>query len=89
MSACPVPEGYRRTPFGLLTVPCRVIVGWLYDDGVETHDATLSGDVDITGFVEDMTLTLDSSGEVDLPATHRGLAEDDLRWAARELWGSR
>lgn len=70
--------------------PIAVTVPWLYDDGTDTHHATLSGDVYPDRDVHAMTLTLDDSGEtVPVPRVMRRDAEGMLRETAREMWGMR
>lgn len=46
-----------------LTQSIVVECGWLYDDGTDTHDATLRGEVSSDGDVETMALTIDATGE--------------------------
>ena len=71
-----------------LTKPVRVEVPWLYDDGTTTEDATLSGLVYPDHVVDEMTLTLNATGdEVSVPPALRRAAEGELREAAHErLW---
>lgn len=65
-----------------LTKPVSVNVGWLYDDGTTTHDATLSGLVYPDGSTDEMEITIDGGESFDVPASDVASAEDDLRYAA-------
>ncbi len=74
---------------GPCVCPLQVDVPWLYDDGTETVDATLRGEVHPSGAVDFMTLVLDDGEEVDVPAALRGEAQDDLVMTAFDMWGAR
>lgn len=90
----PVPAGYRRTAFGLVQVPERVGVAWQLEDDVgNVRDVTVSGEAtSYSGRIEiDAFACIDDAtgDEIEMCADDRERAEDDLRYAAAQLWRSR
>lgn len=69
----------------------HVEVPYLHDDGRVVTECTLSGTVEnVTWHVCDLRLVDNADGlAFDLPREMRARAEDDLRVAANDLWGSK